>query len=302
MAGRVFAFALCAVALVFAHADAAPLHAIEKAPFGRAGDQNVDAYTLINKHGIEASIITYGATLVSLKTPGPRRSSQEHRAGFRHAGTLSRRRALFRRDCRALRQPDCGRQIHARRKDLPARAERWTEQPAWRAKGLRQATVDGRTVRIAGRAGIASHLCQRGRRGGISRPADDACDVSTEKRRHAHHRLRSGHDGAHAGEPREPRLLQPDRRSAPDHSGPCADDQCRQAHAGGRDLDPNRRTASGRGHAVRLPQAHNHRQPDRGKGRAAYARPWLRPQLDSDEAAAGGTNARRRADRSEKWT
>src|SRR6185312_17125153 len=68
MAGRVFAFALCAAALLFANAGAAP-HAIEKAPFGRAGDQTVDAYILTNAHGIEARVITYGATLVSLKTP-----------------------------------------------------------------------------------------------------------------------------------------------------------------------------------------------------------------------------------------
>src|SRR3569832_1246467 len=69
MAGRVFAFAFCAAALVFTYADAAPLHAIQKAPFGPVGDQTVDAYTLTNAHGIEARIITYGATLVSLKTP-----------------------------------------------------------------------------------------------------------------------------------------------------------------------------------------------------------------------------------------
>jgi len=69
MAGRVFGFALGAAALLIAYAGAAPLRAIEKAPFGRVGDQNVDAYTLTNAHGIEARIITYGATLVSLKTP-----------------------------------------------------------------------------------------------------------------------------------------------------------------------------------------------------------------------------------------
>lgn len=37
--------------------------------FGRAGDTNVQIYTLTNVHGIEARIMTYGATLVSLKTP-----------------------------------------------------------------------------------------------------------------------------------------------------------------------------------------------------------------------------------------
>jgi aldose 1-epimerase len=52
-----------------ATASQKPHRAIPKAPFGRAGDQDVDAYTLTNTHGIEAKIITYGATLVSLKTP-----------------------------------------------------------------------------------------------------------------------------------------------------------------------------------------------------------------------------------------
>jgi aldose 1-epimerase len=42
---------------------------IAKASFGRAGDANVQIYTLTNVHGIEARIMTYGATLVSLRTP-----------------------------------------------------------------------------------------------------------------------------------------------------------------------------------------------------------------------------------------
>ena len=42
---------------------------IGKANFGRAGDQTVDLYTLTNVHGIEVRIMTYGAALVSLKTP-----------------------------------------------------------------------------------------------------------------------------------------------------------------------------------------------------------------------------------------
>jgi aldose 1-epimerase len=43
--------------------------AIQKAPFGRAGEQPVEIYTLTNIHGIEAKVMTYGATIVSLKTP-----------------------------------------------------------------------------------------------------------------------------------------------------------------------------------------------------------------------------------------
>jgi aldose 1-epimerase len=42
---------------------------IESASFGRAGDAIVQIYSLTNVHGIEARIMTYGATLVSLRTP-----------------------------------------------------------------------------------------------------------------------------------------------------------------------------------------------------------------------------------------
>ena len=42
---------------------------IGNAGFGRVGETNVQIYTLTNAHGIEARIMTYGATLVSLKTP-----------------------------------------------------------------------------------------------------------------------------------------------------------------------------------------------------------------------------------------
>jgi aldose 1-epimerase len=38
-------------------------------PFGRSGEEQVEIYTLTNAHGIEARIMTYGAAIVSLKTP-----------------------------------------------------------------------------------------------------------------------------------------------------------------------------------------------------------------------------------------
>jgi aldose 1-epimerase len=44
-------------------------HPIGNAEFGRVGETNVQIYSLTNVHGIEARIMTYGATLVSLKTP-----------------------------------------------------------------------------------------------------------------------------------------------------------------------------------------------------------------------------------------
>jgi aldose 1-epimerase len=41
----------------------------ERTSFGRTGEQQVEVYTLTNTHRVEARIMTYGATLVSLKTP-----------------------------------------------------------------------------------------------------------------------------------------------------------------------------------------------------------------------------------------
>jgi aldose 1-epimerase len=43
--------------------------AIVQAPFGQIGDQPVEIYTLTNAHRIEVRTMTYGATIVSLKTP-----------------------------------------------------------------------------------------------------------------------------------------------------------------------------------------------------------------------------------------
>jgi aldose 1-epimerase len=49
--------------------SAEPNQQIKKEPFGKAGDQPVELYTLTNANGVEAKIITYGARVVSLKAP-----------------------------------------------------------------------------------------------------------------------------------------------------------------------------------------------------------------------------------------
>jgi len=72
MVAMLAAAACLAVLAAFPRCVAAserPQRAIDKAPFGRAGEQPVEIYTLTNIHGIEARIMTYGATIVSLKTP-----------------------------------------------------------------------------------------------------------------------------------------------------------------------------------------------------------------------------------------
>src|SRR5579864_542403 len=57
-------------------------HPIGQAEFGRAGETSVQIYTLTNDHGIEARIMTYGAALVSLKTPDRAGNSQDILLGF----------------------------------------------------------------------------------------------------------------------------------------------------------------------------------------------------------------------------
>ena len=65
---KLMAAAAAGLLLLGAHASAG-VRPITRAPFGRAGDRIVDIYTLTNANGIEARIMTYGATIVSLKTP-----------------------------------------------------------------------------------------------------------------------------------------------------------------------------------------------------------------------------------------
>ncbi len=59
----------CAVLPRTAAAAAAVHRPIVSASFGRTADAQVRVFTLTNVHGIEARIMTYGATLVSLRTP-----------------------------------------------------------------------------------------------------------------------------------------------------------------------------------------------------------------------------------------
>src|SRR5665213_307554 len=71
-AGTMRGSAIVAVLVVIglsAVASAGTPHALQKAPFGRAGEQPVEIYTLTNAHGIEVRVMTYGAAIVSLKTP-----------------------------------------------------------------------------------------------------------------------------------------------------------------------------------------------------------------------------------------
>jgi aldose 1-epimerase len=55
---------------------------VTRAPFGRAGGQEVFLYTLTNAHGIEVRAMSYGATIVSLRAPDRSRRSDDVVLGF----------------------------------------------------------------------------------------------------------------------------------------------------------------------------------------------------------------------------
>ena len=63
------ATALALGAASAAGAAAQQIKAPVQAAWGQTGDGSVEIYTLTNVHGVEARIMTYGATLVSLKAP-----------------------------------------------------------------------------------------------------------------------------------------------------------------------------------------------------------------------------------------
>jgi len=56
-------------AMLSGSSQAGGLQRVQSSPFGRAGDRDVQLYTLANIHGIQVQVMTYGATIIALKTP-----------------------------------------------------------------------------------------------------------------------------------------------------------------------------------------------------------------------------------------
>ena len=76
--------------------------------------------------------MSYGATIVSIRTPDRARPRRRRRARLRRVRRLPHQGALLRLDRRPLRQPDRQRAVHARRRDVPARRQQRREPPARR--------------------------------------------------------------------------------------------------------------------------------------------------------------------------
>jgi aldose 1-epimerase len=64
------------------HGGPAHIAGVTKQPFGTAGGQPVDLYTLTNGRGLEVKIITYGAIVQSIKAPDRKGNVQNITLGF----------------------------------------------------------------------------------------------------------------------------------------------------------------------------------------------------------------------------
>ena len=112
---------LFAAASVAGAAQVHANHPIGRAEFGRAGETRVQIYTLTNVHGIEARIMTYGAALVSLKTPDRAGNLQNIILGFDSLDPYVAGVPYFGATVGR------GRSLRTRRQELPAASKQWAE-------------------------------------------------------------------------------------------------------------------------------------------------------------------------------
>ena len=111
---------------------------LPKEEFGKTADgEPVELFTLKNAHGLEARVMTWGATLVSMHTPD-RNGGSGHHARLRHARRLPRQASVFWQHRRSLREPHREGKIHTRRQGIHTRHEQRREPSARRNQGLRQ--------------------------------------------------------------------------------------------------------------------------------------------------------------------
>jgi aldose 1-epimerase len=96
MKNRYFPAALILLALSVMTMTAEAKPTIAKASFGNTADgKAIDIYTLTNSHGVEAKIITYGGTVVSLKVPDKSGKLGDIVLGFDSIGDYEKGTAYF---------------------------------------------------------------------------------------------------------------------------------------------------------------------------------------------------------------
>ena len=121
---------------------------VQKSSFGKLPDGTaVDLYTLTNANGLVAKVTNYGTIITELHVPDRTGKSGRRRAGLRQPRAIPQGASLFRLHRRAGGQPHRQRPVHAGREDLHAGDQQRPEPPAWRAQGLRQGGLEGRSRR-----------------------------------------------------------------------------------------------------------------------------------------------------------
>ena len=130
-------------------ASPAAAPAVQKAAFGTTKEgAAVEIYTLTNRNGMTAKVMTYGATLTELLVPDKTGTPGNIVLGFDTIEPYLAGVPYFGCDGRPRGQPDREGHVHAERQDLQARHQQRAEPPARRPQGVRQGGVEGR-----GRAG-----------------------------------------------------------------------------------------------------------------------------------------------------
>ena len=146
---------------------------MEKRNFGKTSDgQTVDLYTLTNARGAAVSIMNYGGIVVSLKVPDRSGAMADVVLGFDSFEPYPRRAALFRRADRPVRKSHRQGQFKLDGVEYKLAEEQRRQYAARRHAGIRQGGLDGERDQRGSVAG--AHLCQQGRRRGLSRELSKA--------------------------------------------------------------------------------------------------------------------------------
>ena len=114
-------------------------------PYG--GNQTVWRYTMTNSHCMQVRIITYGATVQSIRVPDRHGHIKNVALGFKTLADYVNLDSppptspnfggpVLRGDHRPVRQPDRGRLVQAQRDDVHAARQQRAEHPARRVRRL----------------------------------------------------------------------------------------------------------------------------------------------------------------------
>ncbi len=269
---------------------------LTQGPFDRTPDgQSVDLITLRNQAGIEVRIMTYGATILSLKTPDRAGALDDISLGFdtfapyvdkspyfgtvvgRYGNRIAKGKFTLDGQTYTLATNNAPNHLHGGAKGF--------DKKVWKADTFQNASGVGVKLTYTsadGEEGYPGTLTAE-----VTYTLNDKNQLIVD--------YHATTDKATVVNLTQHTLLQSRGREGERHPRARADVERGPLHAGGRHADSDGRARAGGGHAVRLPHRDGHRRADRPGQRAAQARQGLRPQLGAD--APGRRPESRRAGR-----